>query len=232
MRIVVVGLGGIGSWVVQSLVRFLYRQENCTLVLVDGDTYEDKNKERQFFQGSGKKALVQGEWIRKNFSGINVMEVPDYIVSDQDFLENDKDNTSPISDVIRKDDYVFVCVDNHATKKIIIEYCSTLPNIVVFAGGNEWTDGNVWIYWRKNGKDRTKNPFTYHSELIHPKDRNPADLSCEELAVSDPQLIFTNMFAAVLLMNAFYAFLEGKLDYYEVYFDILQNKALPCKLKG
>ena len=54
-------------------------------------------------------------------------------------------------------------------------------------------------------------------------------MSCEELATSSPQLIFTNLTAAVLMLNAFYALEQGKCEFgkSEVYFDIVANAATP-----
>lgn len=53
-RIVLVGLGGIGSQLVPSLVRYLaFRPEpRPVLVLVDGDAYEPDNRTRQVFPES------------------------------------------------------------------------------------------------------------------------------------------------------------------------------------
>ena len=46
-------------------------------------------------------------------------------------------------------------------------------------------------------------------------------VSCEELmAAGAPQLLFAK---ASLMLNAFYALREGRLNYSEVYLDILQN---------
>jgi len=53
-RIVLVGLGGIGSQLLPSLVRYLaFRPEpRPMLVLVDGDAYEPGNRTRQVFPES------------------------------------------------------------------------------------------------------------------------------------------------------------------------------------
>ena len=50
-RIVLVGLGGIGSQLLPALVRYLaFRSEpRPVLVLVDGDAYEPRNRTRQVF---------------------------------------------------------------------------------------------------------------------------------------------------------------------------------------
>ncbi len=50
-RVVLIGLGGIGSQLLPSLVRYLsFRPEpRPLLVLVDGDAYEISNRSRQLF---------------------------------------------------------------------------------------------------------------------------------------------------------------------------------------
>jgi hypothetical protein len=40
---------------------------------------------------------------------------------------------------------------------------------------------------------------------------------------STPQLLFANMTAASLMLNAFYAIRQGTMKYNEVYFDITKN---------
>jgi len=63
----------------------------------------------------------------------------------------------------------------------------------------------------------------FHPEIQNPQDKNPDDMSCEELAVSEPQLLITNNAIATCMLNAFYAYLRGKVSYDEVYVDILTN---------
>ena len=47
-RFVLVGAGGIGTWLAAGLVRLLeWKFPVSALIIVDGDTYEEKNKERQ-----------------------------------------------------------------------------------------------------------------------------------------------------------------------------------------
>ena len=90
------------------------------------------------------------------------------------------------------------------------------------------TFGNVIAYCRENGRD-LKNPLTrFHPEIAHPVDRGPYELSCAELAQSAaPQLLYTNLQAATTMLCALLAWLNGKLDYEEVYVDVLDAKMTP-----
>jgi molybdopterin/thiamine biosynthesis adenylyltransferase len=142
-------------------------------------------------------------------------------------------NTDNISEVIQEDDIVFIGVDNHATRKIISEYVQkSVNNITVISGGNEYTDGNVQIYIRKEGKDLTPSLTAYHPEIETPGDKSPEDMSCQELAESAPQLLFTNLTVATIMCWVFYRLVKTEdipglgLDKSEVYFDIVSMSVL------
>ncbi|MBP9751829.1 MAG: ThiF family adenylyltransferase [Candidatus Moranbacteria bacterium] len=223
-RIVVVGLGGIGSWVLQALVPFLNSgADTWTLVLVDGDEYEEKNRTRQCFEELGAKADVQAGWIARRFPRLRVQPLAQYLSADG------AEGTLPVRDAIRSGDVVFSCVDNHRTRKTIADHCAGLRDTTLISGGNEYTDGNVQVFVRRQGQDMTCRLEKYHPEFISPSDKAPYEMSCEELAASSPQLIFANLTAATLMLNAFYALeqKEYRWDSPEVYFDIVANAAAP-----
>lgn len=223
-RVVIVGLGGIGSWAVQALAPFLnYQEEAWTLVLIDGDEYEEKNRARQVFDKLGPKADVQSAWVSMKFPHLRVRPISQYLSSDGE------EDTYPVSDAIRSGDIVFSCLDNHKTRKMIFDHCAGLRDVVLISGGNEYEDGNVIVFVRRDGRDLTVRPEKYHPEFISPGDKAPFEMSCEELAASSPQLIFTNLTAAALMLNAFYALEQERSDWErpEVYFDIVANAATP-----
>lgn len=218
MTIKVIGLGGIGSHLISPLCRHLdalTTNDRPKVVLVDGDHYEAKNADRQEFLDVGNKAEVTAERMRRDFPSVTVEVKPYYVTEENIFF------------MINDADIVFLGVDNHATRKLVSDHCATLGEIVLISGGNELTDGNVQIYVRKEGEDVTPSLTHFHKEIAQPKDRNPADMSCEELANSGvPQLIFTNLTVAIHMLSAFWMvneFLTGrrKLVYSEQYFDLL-----------
>lgn len=223
-RCVIVGLGGIGSWVVQALCPYLqYSTDNWTLVLVDGDEYEEKNRSRQAFEELGPKADVQTSWVARRYQRLQVQPIAQYLSADG------AEDTFHVSNAIRSGDIVFSCVDNHATRKMIADHCTRLRDVVLISGGNEYTDGNIQMFVRQAGQDMTCRMEKYHPEFINPGDKAPYEMSCEELAASSPQLIFANLTAACLMLNAFYAIEQKKTDWQksEVYFDIVANAATP-----
>jgi molybdopterin/thiamine biosynthesis adenylyltransferase len=216
MNIVIVGLGGVGSMLSQSLSRFLNysRDIEADITLVDGDSYEPKNLERQEFVAMGDKAEMKYQELSLKFNQIEFDFISEYLDSEN------------ISNAIKENDIVFVCVDNHKTRNLINTYARTLKNVTLISGGNEFHDGNVQIYIRKEGVDLTPDLCAYHPEIANPEDQLPSEMSCEELAQSDPQLYFTNMGVATLMCWAFYnAVVKSQLERSEVYFDITQMTA-------
>ncbi len=230
-RAVVIGLGGIGSFLLSGLAPFLnYSLDPWELVLVDGDKYEPHNHTRQAFTELGPKADVQATWVATNYSKLVVSPVPKYISA-----TGEKD-TQVIDQVVKTGDTVFSCVDNHKTRKVISKHCASLENVVLISGGNEYHDGNVQIFVCREGKNLTATLDKYHPEIAKPKDKMPHELSCDEAAVSSPQVIFSNFMAASLMLNAFYSMIRANhideinavtLEESEVYFDIIANKVMP-----
>ena len=71
MNIKIIGLGGVGSILAGRMARFLnymnvgsHHHESVNIVLIDGDTYEEKNRQRQeFSEVGGNKAEVKSRII-------------------------------------------------------------------------------------------------------------------------------------------------------------------------
>lgn len=223
-RAVIIGLGGIGSWIVQAICPFLnYLQEPWAILLVDGDEYEEKNRTRQAFDELGPKAEVQASWIARRFPRLKIQALAQYVSTDA------VGDTLSISGVIQNGDTIFSCLDNHKSRKIIADHAATLRDVALISGGNDYQDGNVQFFIRRAGKDLTCRLEKYHPEIATPADKAPFELSCDELAASSPQLIFTNLTAATHMLNAFYALELKKTDWQksEVYFDIVANATTP-----
>ena len=214
MRIVIVGLGGIGTIFVNRLCRFINYSKaemlrDVHLHLVDGDEYEEKNYERQEFLGLGNKAEIKARELSRTYSKMVFSTFNKYL------------NKTNVSDHIKDGDIVCLCVDNHATRKFVSDYCTSIPNIILISGGNDWTDGNVQIFVRRNNESLTPNLTMYHPEIENPDDRSPENMSCEELSKVEPQLYFANLSAATLMCWAFWnVVIENDIDESEIYFDM------------
>ena len=217
LEIKAIGIGGIGCALLPFLCRYLqYSGDKARITLIDGDSFERANAARQAFDRLGNKAEVKARELAREFENLSFRAAPEFVTPEN------------VSRLLREGDVIFLMVDNHASRKLVSGHAATLANVTLISGGNDFTDGNVQIYLRREGRDLTPSLSRYHPEIAQPLDRNPGELSCEELmAHGVPQLLFTNLMVASMMLNAFYAFTHGRLDYSEVYLDILENLTRP-----
>ena len=213
LEIKAIGIGGIGCALLPFLCRYLqYSGEPARVTLIDGDRFERGNAARQAFSGLGNKAEVKSRELAGEYEAVAFRSKPEYVTEDN------------VARLIGEGEVVFLMVDNHASRHLVSHHVSSLADLSLISGGNDYEDGNVQVYIRQGGLDLTPSLARYHPEIATPQDRNPAALSCEELmAAGAPQLLFANLMVASLMLNAFYALRQGGLNYSEVYLDILQN---------
>jgi molybdopterin/thiamine biosynthesis adenylyltransferase len=213
LEIKAIGIGGIGCALLPFLCRYLqYSGEPARVTLIDGDRFERGNAARQAFSGLGNKAEVKAGELAREYEAVAFRSRPEYVTEDN------------VARLIGEGEVVFLMVDNHASRLLVSRHVSTLVDLSLISGGNDYEDGNVQVYIRQAGLDLTPSLARYHPEIAAPQDRNPAALSCEELmAAGAPQLLFANLMVASLMLNAFYALRQGGLNYSEVYLDIVQN---------
>jgi molybdopterin/thiamine biosynthesis adenylyltransferase len=213
LEIKAIGIGGIGCALLPFLCRYLqYSGEPARVTLIDGDRFERGNAARQAFSSLGNKAEVKSRELAREYEALAFRSKPEYVTEDN------------VARLIGEGEVVFLMVDNHASRHLVNRHVSSLADLSLISGGNDYEDGNVQVYIRQKGLDLTPSLARYHPEIATPQDRNPAALSCEELmAAGAPQLLFANLMVASLMLNAFYALKQGRLNYSEVYLDILQN---------
>lgn len=223
-RAVVIGCGGGGKFLLSALARFMVfdPEREWALVLIDGDEYEVGNATRQAFRRIGNKAEVTAEELREQLPELLIQAISAYVAGEESEAHADHARlTVPISEVVQEGDWVFLCVDNHATRKLVSSHAQTLQSVRVFSAGNDYSDGNVQVYVRRSGNDVLPPLDAYHPEIAAPEDQPPYAMSCEELAqAGTPQLIFANFMAAALVAAAFWAELTRQLRAGEIYFDL------------
>jgi len=217
LEIKVIGIGGIGCALLPYLARYLQAgREPARLTLVDGDAFEARNADRQAFPELGNKAKVKAMELARQFEDLSVRALPEFVTPEN------------VGRIVRSGDVVFLGVDNHATRRVVSDQCQTLAEVTLISGGNDYTDGNVQVYIRRAGRDVSLPLTRFHPEIASPRDRSPHEMSCDELSRdAAPQLLFANLAVASAMLNAFYAWRLGKLQYGEVYLDILEGKANP-----
>ena len=221
LDIKLIGVGGIGCALAPVLARYLQSERRVTgeeirITLVDGDDFQSKNASRQSFETLGNKAKVKASELARSFPDLSFRAIPEFVTA------------ANLPHLVKPGDLVFLAVDNHATRGAVSRHCEGLSDVVLISGGNDFTDGNVQVYVRQDGRDITLPLTRFHPEIADPKDKSPAEMSCEELAVdSAPQLLFMNFTVASAMLNVFYAWRSGRLRYGEVYLDILEGRAQP-----
>lgn len=234
-RFVLVGAGGIGTWLAAGLARLLeFKYPGSALVIVDGDTYEQKNLERQSFKTMGNKAIATANELTQQFSSTMFIPVPKWVVDDN-FAGVSDDAESPkipASSLITEGDVVFAVVDNFAARKIIFDAAQNLDNVDIFTGGNDdGLFGSVYHYQRRDGQDMTDHPVNTHPEYENPPDKNPGELSCQDRAKIEggTQLLATNMAVAAFLLGRVQKTIVANQspDEAEIYFDLGIGKAEP-----
>lgn len=208
LKIVIVGVGGIGGFLSDLIARYLVHDKNVLdtqgleLILVDGDSIEKKNLERQTFLSNAvgfNKAKAKAHELRSQYGAmaLSITSVEEYI-----------DETN-IMEIIPENSIVMAGVDNHKTRLLLSKYCQSLNDVLFICGGNDYYEGSAIVYLRENGIAKHPTIEAWHQEIAEPKDRNPAELSCEDLInqKSDPQLIFTNASVATTMCWYFYKYL-------------------------
>lgn len=234
-RFVLIGAGGIGTWLAAGLVRLLeFKYPGSALIIVDGDNYEEKNKERQEFTQMGNKAVAKAYDLTQQFTKTTIIPVPKWVVSD-DNTGITADAESPritASALLNEDDVVFCVVDNFAARKIVFDAATKLNNIDVFTGGND-DDlfGSVYHYQKRDGLQITDHPELTHPEYNNPPDKNPGELSCQERAQIEggTQLLATNMAVAAFILGRVQKTIVDNQSPVEVeiYFDLGLGLAQP-----
>jgi molybdopterin/thiamine biosynthesis adenylyltransferase len=230
VRVILVGLGGIGSKLADELARYMSYTSKAPkeLLLIDGDVYSQGNLERQSILESdvGKsKAQAWADGLAAEFHNLSVSAMCGYVGKEG----TKKDNVVPIDKISLEGSIVILGVDNHKTRNLFYLWCLVhVPSVYLISGGNNKFDGSVINLWKNNG-NRLIDGFAFHPEILNPQDKNPADLSCAELAKIDggTQVIWANGMAATVIGNEVHSIVTGEWDKLrkrgEVYFDILEN---------
>lgn len=124
MHVCVVGIGGVGSWVVEALARSAVGE----ITLIDFDTIETSNINRQIHALSNtideKKCSSMQERVKQINPSCKVNVIDDFIT-----LEN-------MSDYLERDyDYVVDAIDSIKFKAGLIYYCKRNKIPVITTGG-------------------------------------------------------------------------------------------------
>lgn len=181
--IYIIGCGGVGSFLAPTLC-LLAGRENITLV--DGDTLEAKNLNRQLFDesavGTNKAIALADKYGCKAI--------------DRWYSETITQHS--------KIDWLIVCVDNHPARLSAL-VASDLSQCRVISAANEVLSSEAFVYlpeWRSTPLD----PRTYYPEISTVTDDDPrrAGIGCTgEAQQANRQLVTANFMAAALAAHLY-----------------------------
>lgn len=167
VKIVLVGTGGTGGYIVPQLYRLLYALDRpIRVILCDGDLVEEKNLGRQNFIEAdlGKnKAMVLAERYSNAF-GIETSYIPQY-VEDEEMLEElleplqypqnryvTNQNVEAVRKVISEIVILIGAVDNNRSRQVFHSVFQRAKELIYIDSGNSKASGQVICGVRRSGK--------------------------------------------------------------------------------
>lgn len=203
--IIICGCGGTGSNLAPMLSRML---KNEIFYLIDGDTVEGKNIERQTFQNfdiGSNKARALSKKLNSNFPNKHYF-LDKYLESAEEIKQLLVDRTTGkdiefISRII-----IIGCVDNNASRKILEDAYTQIKKkfakkkiqVHYIDSGNEDNFGTVLVdYLRSNFMDLNT-------------DDHPATHCCNEIAAGNLQQYQINLDMALAIAKVVFSIVEEK----------------------
>lgn len=185
-RIAILGCGGIAYYLWEHIARILHLQGDGELWLIDGDSIESKNLERQFFPGvvGMNKAMAVEKMAKERFPNLDTQVMVEFLNKTNIKLHK---NTW-----LKSDTLVFMCVDNDATRVYLEEQCERINNLIVIDGGNGDVDGQAKLWLREGYKNTTPSLVELAPEIKWSKDVMPDLEHCLDKTASDPQTAIVN----------------------------------------
>lgn len=174
-----IGAGGVGSWLLPKLSRISQDDE---IIVVDGDTLEEKNLDRQLFstdQIGVNKALA-------------LVERSAYRRRKADFMAEFYTSGSICHD---NTDLLWCCADNMACRREVLVSCDEIGCSAIF-GANEYVDWEAYIY-HPSMRGTPNDPRVFYPEMLTDRSGDPlGPPGCVELSVQNRQLVLANASAA------------------------------------
>jgi molybdopterin/thiamine biosynthesis adenylyltransferase len=179
----IIGAGGVGSLLMPSFCKLVGKRQ---VTVVDGDTLEEKNLDRQLFEpnqiGRNKAWALAAKY--------NCQAITEYYSMGR----------FPIIE----SDWLLVCVDNHPARLAALNECDARGCSAIF-GCNETHSAEAFYYtsmWRGTDLD----PRVYYPEILtdHQNDPMARAIGCTgEAQERNVQLVSANFMAAALMQQLY-----------------------------
>ena len=212
--IFVVGTGGTGTFFINVFSRFLTANRTFVrnLYLIDGDTVEEKNIERQSFlkEDVGRpKSVVMAEALNEAFD-LNWKAVDRFLLKKEQILDLTDTIAVPV---------LIGCVDNHACRLVLEKVFKAKRDIIYLDSANEFSSGEVVFGVKRKGRIISPCRSHFFKDILQGDKRDVTQMSCEELNNAAPQHIATNMMAGCFLLIEVCKILSGETGFGYVAFD-------------
>lgn len=201
MKIYVIGAGGGASYLLPVLVRSLQKATHLQeLVIIDRDTLEERNVERQLFSydgvGKGKAAILAA-----NLQGLCRFPITPK-------LEWFTDAT-----LIDPESFLICLADNHVARLAVLDQCDETGSCAVIAGNEQWWSDAY--YYNPVFKGTQADPRIRYPEIVTDKSDDPTRPPCNDAAtlIAEPQSAHANAFAASFTMHLVQLYLLLIQDY-------------------
>lgn len=210
VKIIVLGAGGTGGYVIPHLYRIAFARKGIVRIIVcDGDIVEQKNLVRQNFveQDIGRnKAQVLAERYSQAF-GIECEYRSSFVEDEAELRELVCPDfySTPRNDIPETQRVILLgCVDNNKSRQMCHNVFRDIPNLIYIDSGNDEFTGQVVCGVRQNGHTTYKPVCSLYPELLKDEDKFPSELSCAERTVSAPQSVTANLFASMAMVAFLY----------------------------
>jgi len=210
VKIVIIGAGGTGGYVIPHLYRICFASERRTRVIVcDGDIVEQKNLIRQNFieQDVGEnKAKVLAERYSAAF-GIETEYVPGFIENEESLLKLIEPELIQHYPTVYSRVILIGAVDNNRSRQICHNAFLKSKDLIYIDSGNGESTGQVVCGIRQKNRTLYKPVCSVYPDMLEITDAQdllPTEMSCAERAVSAPQSVTANLMAATAVTSFLY----------------------------
>ena len=197
--VILIGCGGVGSYLAPPLARTMkFALPNPRLVLMDGDTVEEKNINRQLFSdrdiGRNKAEALYRQFRKMTGDGIAISVETRYLAPQFEW--------SVPPDI---DDIVICAVDNHVARRVILTEADQRGFLVIFAA-NEDAAAEAYAYRPEWKGHPYLDPRLRHPEILTDTTGDPVHpegCTGDEALESAPQTAEANYVASALALRLF-----------------------------
>lgn len=210
-NIIIVGVGGTGSHLISFLSQLIGNNNNFKhkhkIILVDGDTVEEKNLRTQKFL-PGDVGKLKAEVLSDRYSSVFDLDIS-YV---DKYIENSRDIELLMDNYYNAFNIIVSCVDNNKARKCIDDTFNNIDlvrtrfrNLVYIDTGNssgaEALTGQTVIAYKNIDGVVLPSASTYFPQILEEEEIEEPVASCGQEMLHNIQNIGANITSAVTVFN-------------------------------